>query len=76
MGCCAALITLAIIGRRSRSRSADRARQVVLACAIFDPDGGIMVTPEGLLPCRKITDSYIERVGILGLVFIVVEGLT
>ena len=25
-------------------------------------DGKLMVTPEGLLPSRKITDSYTERV--------------
>ncbi|KAF6223951.1 hypothetical protein HO133_010525 [Letharia lupina] len=42
-------------------RSADRAQQVVLACATFDPEERLMVTPEGLLPCCKITGSYHER---------------
>ncbi|CAD6580433.1 MAG: hypothetical protein ASARMPREDX12_009564 [Alectoria sarmentosa] len=60
-GCCLTLVILSVIGQRSRKRSADRAQQVVLACATFDPEGRIMVTPEGLLPCRKITDSYNER---------------
>lgn len=62
IGCCLMLVIFALIGQRSRQRSADRAQQVVLACAIFDPEGRLLVTPEGLLPCRKITDSYNERV--------------
>ncbi len=61
VGCCLTLVALALIGQRSRRLSADRAQQVVLACATFDADGRLMVTPEGLLPCRKITDSYAER---------------
>jgi len=63
IGCCMILVSFALIGQRSRQRSADRAQQVVLACVTFDPEGKLMVTPEGLLPCRKITDSYSERVG-------------
>ena len=55
-------MALALIGQRSRKLSADRAQQVVLACATFDVDGKLMVTPEGLLPSRKITGSYLERV--------------
>ncbi|KAL6714831.1 hypothetical protein ACLMJK_007091 [Lecanora helva] len=61
MACCGTLITIAAFGQRSRQRSADRAQQVVLACATFDSEGRLMVTPEGLLPSRKITESYIER---------------
>lgn len=61
IGCCLMLVIFALIGQRSRRRSADRAQQVVLACAIFDPEGRLMVTPEGLMPCRKITDSYNEQ---------------
>lgn len=68
MSTCVILIAFTLIGQRSRQRSANRAQQVVLACATFDTDGRILVTPEGLLPCRKITNSYIERVSIsLGL---------
>ena len=58
------LMALPLIGQHSRKLSADRAQQVVLACATFDMDGKLMVTPEGLLPCREITDSYAERVRI------------
>jgi hypothetical protein len=45
-----------------RSRSANRAQHVVLASAIFDKYGRIMVTPEGLLPNQKVTTSYVEWV--------------
>jgi hypothetical protein len=51
-----------MLAQRRRSRSANRAQQVVLACAIFDKHGKIMVTPEGLLPNQKVTNSYVERV--------------
>jgi hypothetical protein len=53
-----------MLAQRRRSRSANRAQQVVLACAVFDKDGRIMVTPEGLLPNRKVTTSNMERVRI------------
>lgn len=55
-----------MLGQRRRSRSANRAQQVVLACAIFDSSGRIMVTPEGLLPNRRITTANVERVCLLG----------
>ena len=45
-----------------RARSADRAQQVVLAAAVFDAEGRIMVSPEGFLPNRKITNTFVERV--------------
>jgi hypothetical protein len=37
-------------------------QQVALAAAVFDEKGRIMVTPEGILPSRKITNTYLERV--------------
>ena len=52
----------AVIGQRSRQRYRDRAQQVVLACATWDSDGRLLVTPEGFLPCRKITNIYIDKV--------------
>lgn len=42
-------------------RYADKAQQVVLAAAIFDQTGRILVTPDGLLPSEKITDTYVEK---------------
>jgi hypothetical protein len=50
-----------VAGRRAKMRK-DRAQKVVLACATFDPDGKVMLTTDGVFPCREITDSYHERV--------------
>ncbi|KAI0537035.1 hypothetical protein GGR58DRAFT_473217 [Xylaria digitata] len=44
----------------SRS-NARKARHVVLATAIFDSAGRILVSPDGLIPSEKITDTYIEK---------------
>ena len=60
-------MALALLRQRSRRLSADRAQQVVLACATFDQDGRLMVTPEGVLPSRKITNFYDYRVGAFSL---------
>jgi hypothetical protein len=51
-----------LLAQRRRAQFAGRAQQVVLAAAIFDKDGKLMVTPEGLLPSQKITNSFNERV--------------
>jgi hypothetical protein len=53
-----------LLAQRRRALSANRAEQVVLAAAIFDKNGRLMVTPEGLLPSQKITNSFIERVSV------------
>jgi len=44
------------------AKLAKRSQQVVLATAIFDYEDRILVTSEGYLPNRKITDAWIERV--------------
>ncbi|KAL8336121.1 hypothetical protein RB601_000109 [Gaeumannomyces tritici] len=41
-------------------RFANRARKVQLAAAMFDRQGRVMVSPDGFLPCEKITDSFVE----------------
>jgi NO-binding membrane sensor protein with MHYT domain len=61
---CALLLTLAVIARRRSTRFAKGAHQLVLACTFFDPDGRVMVTPDGRLPNQKIIDHYIERVSV------------
>ena len=63
-GCCVVLIVIACIGQRSKTQTATKARAVALASATFDSDGRILVTSEGLLPCRKITNSDLERVSL------------
>lgn len=40
---------------------ASKAQQVVLAAAVFDQAGRILVNPDGLLPSEKITDTYLEK---------------
>ncbi|KAI1076497.1 FAD dependent oxidoreductase-domain-containing protein [Whalleya microplaca] len=40
---------------------ANKAQQIVLAAAIFDKSGRILVSTDGLLPSEKITDTYVER---------------
>lgn len=42
-------------------RVANKAQQVVLATAVFDKLGRVLVNPDGLLPNEKITDTYVER---------------
>ncbi|KAI7476272.1 hypothetical protein KC351_g9558 [Hortaea werneckii] len=38
-----------------------RSQKIMLACAMFDPDGRILVTTEGVMPAREITDKYQHR---------------
>ncbi|KAK4549856.1 hypothetical protein LTR36_005157 [Oleoguttula mirabilis] len=38
-----------------------KSQKVMLACAMFHPDGRILVTTEGVLPAREITDKYQHR---------------
>lgn len=66
-GCCVFLFALALIGRRARRKAVNRAQEVVLACAIFDQGGRIMVTTDGLLPSRKVTNACTETVFLLEL---------
>ena len=38
-----------------------RSQKVMLSCAMFDPDGRVLVTTEGILPSREITDRFLIR---------------
>ncbi|KAI9712608.1 MAG: hypothetical protein M1812_006788 [Candelaria pacifica] len=58
---CIGLMGFAIKGHQDHQELKDRAQEVVLAAVTFDTEGRLLVTPEGTLPCQKITDSYIER---------------
>lgn len=46
---------------RLMQRYANKAQQVVLASAVFDKHGRVLVSPDGLLPSEKITDSFLEK---------------
>ncbi|KAI9714396.1 MAG: hypothetical protein M1820_000357 [Bogoriella megaspora] len=56
-----ACVGIVYYARLRKRKLADRAQQVVLACAIFDPEGRLMVTQEGLLPNKKITRQFSQR---------------
>ncbi|CAG8332751.1 unnamed protein product [Penicillium salamii] len=58
---CVILSACAIVAGSNRRKSTTRAHQLVLACVYFDPTGRVMVTPQALLPTRKIVDHYIGR---------------
>jgi NO-binding membrane sensor protein with MHYT domain len=36
-------------------------KKIMVACAMFDPDGRVLVTTEGALPSREITEKYNHR---------------
>lgn len=59
----AAIMILGVLAvTRARSRILkSRSQKVMLACVLFDPDGKILVTTEGVLPSREITDKYLHR---------------
>lgn len=46
---------------RLMQRYANKAQQVVLAAAVFDKHGRVLVSPDGLLPSERITDSFLEK---------------
>lgn len=59
----AALMVLGVllITRARHRMQKSRSQKVMLACAMFDPDGRVLVTTEGILPSREITDKYHHR---------------
>ncbi len=52
----------AIYSARIKQRYANKAQQIVLAAAVFDGRGRILVNPEGLLPSEKVTDTFPQKV--------------
>ncbi|KAG9244374.1 hypothetical protein BJ878DRAFT_73003 [Calycina marina] len=58
---CLAFLFVAVFRSTGLLQVKDRARQVVLATAVFDEDGKLMVNSDGVLPNCKITNSYHEQ---------------
>jgi hypothetical protein len=57
------LLGITFLANLRQQQSRKRAHQLVLAGAYFDEAGRVMVTPQGLLPAQRITNSYVEKVG-------------
>jgi hypothetical protein len=51
-------LTYLFVTRHKASSNKKRASKVVLTCAVFDPNGRILVNTDGTLPAREITDRY------------------
>ncbi|KXJ86691.1 hypothetical protein Micbo1qcDRAFT_218871 [Microdochium bolleyi] len=61
VGAALVIACTAVYTRRAIRRYAVKAQHIVLAAAVFDRTGRIMVNPDGLLPSERITDTYVER---------------
>ncbi|PMD44030.1 hypothetical protein L207DRAFT_552432 [Hyaloscypha variabilis F] len=60
--CCCIVLLLTMLSAQWRlAKLAKRAHQVVLTAAIFDYEERILVSPEGFLPHKTITDAWVER---------------
>lgn len=62
---CGATALVILIGmiliRRHDHVTQRRSQKVMLACAMFCPEGKVLVTPGGILPSREITDKFNHR---------------
>lgn len=61
IGACTVMAGTATYTAHIRKRYAHKAQQVVLSAAVFDKHGRVLVSPDGLLPSEKITDSFLEK---------------
>lgn len=55
------MITAAVCSARTKRGYAIKAQQIALAAAVFDKNGRILVTPEGLLPSETITETFPQK---------------
>ncbi|EPE10535.1 hypothetical protein F503_05630 [Ophiostoma piceae UAMH 11346] len=61
VGACIIIAGIAFTTNQIMKRSAQKAQQVVLALAVFDKQGRLLVSPDGLPPSEKITDTFVGR---------------
>ncbi|KAF1833361.1 hypothetical protein BDW02DRAFT_383881 [Decorospora gaudefroyi] len=61
LSACLVCFLLGFIKQRQRRMMKDRAQQVVLAIATFDPQGRLLVSQSGLMPCQTITNQFFRR---------------
>ncbi|KAI0125311.1 hypothetical protein BJ170DRAFT_584523 [Xylariales sp. AK1849] len=55
------LIFIAVLSARTMRKYATKAQQIVLAVAVFDKQGRILVSPEGLLPSEMVTETFPQK---------------
>ncbi|KAK6839381.1 hypothetical protein PG987_005247 [Apiospora arundinis] len=55
------MLSAAVLTARTKRKYAHKAQLVTLAAAVFDRQGRILVSPDGLLPSEKITDAFPQK---------------
>ncbi|KAI1858907.1 hypothetical protein JX265_005117 [Neoarthrinium moseri] len=55
------LVIVSVLSARTMRRYATKAHQVSLALAVFDRQGRILVSPDGLLPSEKVAETFPQR---------------
>ncbi|KAK3345833.1 hypothetical protein B0T25DRAFT_570990 [Lasiosphaeria hispida] len=58
---CLVMAIVAIYSARVRKGYASKAQRITLAAAVFDKQGKILVTPDGLLPSEEITSTFMQK---------------
>ncbi|KAK4247435.1 hypothetical protein C7999DRAFT_41207 [Corynascus novoguineensis] len=59
---CLIMAGLAVYSARVRKVYANRAQRITLAAAVFDEQGRVLVTPDGLLPSEVVTSSVLQKI--------------
>lgn len=57
----ATMLLAAVLTARTMRRYASKAQQITLAAAVFDGHGRILVSPDGLLPSERVTETFPQR---------------
>jgi len=60
---CVVLLLVTILGQQHLDLLRNKDQQIAIAVVIFDEEGKVMITPAGYLPHRRITSTYLEKVG-------------
>lgn len=55
------MLLAAMLTARTMRRYASKAQQITLAAAVFDSHGRILVSPDGLLPSERVTETFPQR---------------
>ncbi|KAK4464956.1 hypothetical protein QBC42DRAFT_219609 [Cladorrhinum samala] len=58
---CLVIAGTAVYSARVRQAYADKAQKITLAAAVFDQQGRILVTTDGLLPSEEITSKFVQK---------------